>query len=141
MDARPETRIWLESYYEAADSLQFERLAAFFTPDVVGRYPNGHVIRGRDAVIERFQRNLTSLERVSHRVLSAWEEDELVIYELSVRYWLHDGDVITRPAAAILSTDGTLIREQRIFADPTGIWKPVAPSSSAPQPDAPSAAR
>ncbi len=122
MKAQQSTIHWLEAYYAAMDSLQFDQVAEYLAEDVHNHYATGIEVVGRDTVLERGRKNLGALERIRHAVRNVWEEDDELIFELAVTYWRKDGKVIERPGMGIFVMQDGRIREQRLFVDANGVW-------------------
>jgi ketosteroid isomerase-like protein len=122
MKASPETVAWLEAYYRSLDALRADEIAGHFAEDVLTRYPGGGEVTGRDALMEVTAKSLRRLQRIHHRLLGVWEEEDLVIFELEVTYERTDGATIVRPGMGIFVMEDGRIREQRLFVDMGGVW-------------------
>jgi ketosteroid isomerase-like protein len=113
---------WLESYYAAMDSLQFDKVAEFLDEKCHNFYATGHELVGRDQILARGERNLGLLERIRHSVRNVWEEGDELIFELAVTYWRRDGQTIERPGMGIFVLKDGRIAQQRLFVDANGVW-------------------
>lgn len=122
MNATQSTIDWLESYYTAMDSLQFDKVADFLDEDCHNHYATGIEVVGRDNILRHGEKNLALLERIRHLVRNVWQEGDELIFELSVTYWRKDGEVIERPGMGIFVMKDGRIREQRLFVDANGVW-------------------
>jgi ketosteroid isomerase-like protein len=122
MNATQNTIDWLESYYSAMDSLQFDKVADFLDEACHNHYATGVELVGRDNILERGATNLGLLERIRHSVRNVWEEGDELIFELAVTYWRKDGEVIERPGMGIFVMKDGRIAEQRLFVDANGVW-------------------
>jgi ketosteroid isomerase-like protein len=122
MQATQSSIDWLESYYTAMDSLQFDKVAEFLDEDCHNFYATGTELVGRDKILARGERNLGLLERIRHSVRNVWEEGDELIFELAVTYWRKDGEVIERPGMGIFVLKDGRIAQQRLFVDANGVW-------------------
>jgi ketosteroid isomerase-like protein len=122
MKASAERVAWLEAYYSALDGGRYEEAAPHFAADVLTRYPNGAELTGRDALMAVTEKSLGRLASIRHRVLSVWEEDDEIIFELAIAYARKDGATIERTGVGIFAMRDELIREQRLFVDMAGVW-------------------
>ncbi len=122
MQAKPSTVQWLRAYYEAMDSLRFDRVAEFLHDDCRNTYPTGAVVVGRAKIIERGRKGLGALRGIRHELKQAWEEGDELIFELEVTYWRKDGQEIVRPGVGIFVLHQGKIRQQRLFVDARGVW-------------------
>lgn len=121
--ASPERRAWLADYYGALDAGRYDEAERAFAEDVVTRYPTGHELAGRAALMAVTAKSLGRLASIHHDVKNVWEEGDELIFELAVTYERTDGIKIVRPGTGIfvLDADG-LIAEQRLFVDMAGVW-------------------
>lgn len=121
--ATPERRAWLEDYYGALDAGRYDETERAFAQDVLTRYPNGHELTGRAALMAVTAKSLGRLASIRHDIRNVWEEGDEVIFELEVTYERTDGKTIVRPGTGIFVLDaGGLITQQRLFVDMAGVW-------------------
>jgi ketosteroid isomerase-like protein len=99
------------------DAFDPDKFIAHLTEDVVFRFGNGEPVVGRAAVREAVAGFFSTIDGLSHRILNSWDVDDLTIVQADVEYHRKDGKHVTVPNADILTFDGDLVRDWRIYID------------------------
>lgn len=99
------------------DSMDPGRFVASLTPDVVFQFGNAEPITGRAGVKEGVAEFFSSIDGLTHHIQSVWEVGDTVITQIDVEYRRKDGKTVTVPNADILTYDGDLVRDWRIYID------------------------
>jgi ketosteroid isomerase-like protein len=114
-----------ESLFSAIDNCDVDGFMTWLSDDCSFTYGSGETVRGAAAVRDLVAAFLASFEAVSHQVDSTWENDGAAITEGAVTYITADGRSTTLPFCNVLHlTDDRLIRDYRVYIDPTPLAKP-----------------
>jgi len=99
------------------DAFDPDKFVAHLTPDVVFRFGNGDPATGRAAVREAVAGFFSTIDGLTHHIRDAWELGDTTIVQVDVEYRRKDGKTVTVPNADILTYDGELVRDWRIYID------------------------
>lgn len=99
------------------DAFDPDKFIAHLTEDVVFRFGNGEPVNGRAAVREAVAGFFSTIDGLSHYILNSWDVDDATIVQAEVEYARKDGKRVTVPNADILTFDGDLVRDWRIYID------------------------
>lgn len=99
------------------DTLDPDKFVAHLTPDVVFRFGNADPITGREAVREAVAHFFATIDGLTHHVRNVWDVDDTTIAQIDVEYRRKDGKTVIVPNADILTYDGELARDWRIYID------------------------
>lgn len=114
---------WIGAYYEAADSLDIERLLKLHTDDTRLAFANAPVVEGKEGVRAAFSGFWSTIKAMSHRTTGAWSlhGGRVGIAEILVTYTRHDGSQVTIKACTTLRRRDGRVAEIRIHGDFTPI--------------------
>jgi ketosteroid isomerase-like protein len=114
---------WIYEYFEAADSLDLERLLAQHTDDVLLTFANYPTVAGREKFSEAIGGLWSRLKGMSHSLTGAWSLDrgEVGIAESVVTYTRKDGSLFTATACSVLRRRDGKVADLRIHADLNGL--------------------
>jgi ketosteroid isomerase-like protein len=116
--APQETIDLLNDYFGALEAKDFDRLRGFYAEDVALTFANHPTITGAKNVLALMADLAGKLDRIEHRLLRVWQEDEgVVVLEVRCIYHLNDGAVIEITACSIfVSVDGRFA-DMRLYVD------------------------
>ncbi len=83
------------------------------------RFGSAEAMVGHDAIRARLTWIFSSYRRMEHAFLHVWVSGDTVLLEATVTYELLDGRAIPVPALTVIEYCDGLIRDLRIFTDPT----------------------
>lgn len=123
---------WPARFFEDADSLQLDRLGAWFADDVDIRLANMPPITGRAAGEEAFRQFWSSLIGMSHRREIVVVDGDDAVQGSQVTYTRPDGSAATMPVASHLRRNaaGQLLRLW-IYIDLAPLFAPADAEASA----------
>jgi ketosteroid isomerase-like protein len=104
------------------DAFDPDKFVAHLTPDAKFRFANADPVTGRDAVREAVAGFFSSIDGLTHHILTVYESGETVIAQIDVEYRRKDGKSVTVPNADILIFDGDLVRDWQIYIDVTPVY-------------------
>ncbi len=104
------------------DAFDPDKFVAHLTPDVVFRFGNGDPATGRAAVREAVAGFFSTIDGLTHHIRDAWELGDTTIVQVDVEYRRKDGKTVTVPNADILTYDGELVRDWRIYIDVAPVY-------------------
>jgi ketosteroid isomerase-like protein len=99
------------------DAFDPDKFVAHLTPDAVFRFGNADPVTGRAAVKEAVAGFFSTIDGLTHHIKNVWEQGDTVITQIDVEYRRKDGKTVTVPNADILTYDGELVRDWRIYID------------------------
>jgi ketosteroid isomerase-like protein len=112
-------KIDLEALYAAIDAKDADRFVTFLTDDAVFRYGSQPAVQGRHAVHEYVAGFFGTLAGLSHTIHDTWERDGALVMRGDVTYTKHDGGAVTLPFTNIFYTQGDLVQQYLVYADPS----------------------
>jgi ketosteroid isomerase-like protein len=114
---------WIYEYFEAADSLDLERLLAQHTDDVQLTFANYPTVTGKEKFREAIGGLWSSIKGMSHGITGAWSltEEPVGIAESVVTYTRKDGSLFAAKACTVLRRRGGKVADIRIHADVNGL--------------------
>ncbi|MFJ4539959.1 nuclear transport factor 2 family protein [Streptomyces tibetensis] len=116
--APQETVDLLNDYFGALEAKHFDRLRTFYADDVTLTFANHPTITGADEVLALMVDLAGKLERIEHRLLRVWQEDDgVVILEVRWVYHLNDGGVIETTACSIFAITNGKFADMRLYVD------------------------
>ena len=104
------------------DAFDPDKFIAHLTPDVTFRFGNADPVVGRAAVKEAVTGFFSTIDGLTHHILSTYESGETVIAKIDVEYLRQDGKSVTVPNADILVFDGDLVRDWQIYIDVAPVY-------------------
>lgn len=104
------------------DAMDPERFVAHLTPDVVFQFANAEPVTGQAAVKEAVAGFFATIDGLTHHIKNVWEVGDTVITQIDVEYRRKDGRTVTVPNADILTRDGDLVRDWRIYIDVAPVY-------------------
>jgi ketosteroid isomerase-like protein len=99
------------------DSFDPDKFVAHLTEDVRFRFGNGEPVVGRANVRDAVAGFFTTIDGLTHHILSAWDIDDVSVAQIDVEYTRKDGKHVTVPNADILVFDGDLVSNWQIYID------------------------
>jgi ketosteroid isomerase-like protein len=99
------------------DAFDPDKFVTHLTPDVVFRFGNSDPVTGRDAVREAVAGFFSTIDGLTHHIRNVWELGDTAVAQIDVEYRRKDGKTVTVPNADILTWDGDLVRDWRIYID------------------------
>jgi hypothetical protein len=115
---------WIYEFFRSADSLNMDRLAAHFTPDVKLTFANFPTSSGIEALKAAIAHLWSRVKGMSHSVQGAWSlhEGQMGISESAVMYTRLDGSLYYCKVASIFRRrpDGKIF-DFRICGDTSGL--------------------
>lgn len=114
---------WIYEYFEAADSLDLERLLSQHTDDVRLTFANYPTATGKEKFSESIGGLWSRIKGMSHSMTGAWslDGDEVGIAEAIVTYTRKDGSLFTIKACTVLRRRDGKVADIRIHADLNGL--------------------
>lgn len=104
------------------DALDADKFVAHLTPDVAFRFGNADPVIGRAAVKEAVVGFWATIDGLTHHMRNVWELGDTAIVQADVEYRRKDGKTVTVPNADILTYDGDLVRDWRIYIDISPVY-------------------
>jgi ketosteroid isomerase-like protein len=99
------------------DAMQPEKFVAHLTEDVVFQFANFDPAVGRESVRQAVEAFYQTISGMTHHVKNVYEDGDVSIAQIDVEYVRQDGKHVTVPNADILTFDGDLVKDWRIFID------------------------
>ena len=106
------------------DSFDPDRFAAHLTEDVFFQFGNGEPVTGRAAVREAVAGFFSTIGGLTHHIRDTWQVGDVAIAQIDVEYLRKDGKTVTIPNADILTFDGDLASDWRIYIDLAPLYAP-----------------
>lgn len=120
------TKGLIEEFFEVADSLDVDRFCAFLPEDIVWRFANFPVARGREELRGQYQIVVDVAERMKHDIMGIWRDADCITVETRVHYTDRYGREFSYPGCDIIFVEGDVIKEIRIFVDNHELFIPPA---------------
>lgn len=117
-----ELRNWLTKLYETIDSKDADGFASFITEDGLFRFGNAPAVEGRTAIRDLVAGFFTTIKASEHKIVNAWKNDDVIVWQGEVRYTRNDGSQLTVPFANIFYMEGDLIKEYLIYIDNSQLY-------------------
>ncbi|GIG68077.1 nuclear transport factor 2 family protein [Phytomonospora endophytica] len=99
------------------DTFDPDRFVAHLTPGAVFRFANAPVISGRAEIRDAVAAFFDTIAGLTHHVHHVWEHGDVSIAQTDVEYVRKDGGTVLIPNADILTFDGDLAKDWRIYID------------------------
>lgn len=112
----------IEAIFADIDTLDPANLVRHLTEDVEFRFANNEPMVGRDAVNEGVAGFLSTIAGMRHNIRDVYTDGDTVITRIDIDYVRHDGKTVTVPNADILTFEGDLVKDWRIFIDLTPVY-------------------
>lgn len=112
----------LERLFEAIDGKDATGFVEFLAEDATFRFGSSSTVSGKANIKNSVEGFFASVKSLDHRILSVWEEADILICEGEVTYRRQDGKILTLPFANIFKMKGALISDYRIYIDPTPLF-------------------
>ncbi|MGF6367954.1 ketosteroid isomerase-like protein [Paraburkholderia sp. RAU6.4a] len=110
------------SVYEACDSMDEERFAAFLAEDCVFVYANAAPVIGRVAAAASVKSFMALIARIKHTLLEVWQCDDVIVSRMQVTYTRKDGTTLTVPAMTTWRVRQREISEYLIYVDVSSLF-------------------
>ena len=109
---------WVKAHYRDVDSLDAEKVAAWFTDDGTVVFANHPPVVGRSAIKAALGDFMSSIRGMRHEFGNVWEVGATTVFEARVTYTSKDGaSTVVIPAATFLERRGDKIASCRIYVD------------------------
>lgn len=105
------------STFADIDAFDPDKFIAHLTPDVTFQFGNADPAVGRAAVREAVAAFFSTIDGLTHHIKNVWEFGDTVITQIDVEYRRKDGKTVVVPNADILTYEGDLVRDWRIYID------------------------
>ena len=112
----------IDSLFKAIDKMDAAGFASFLTEDASFKFGNAQVVSGRENIQNAVAKFFSTLKGLSHHIVKVWEEADIIICEGQVTYTNLDGKKLTLPFADILEIKGGLVKDYRIYMDPSPLY-------------------
>jgi ketosteroid isomerase-like protein len=113
------------SFFKEVDAMDAQAVGKFLAEDAVMIFGNADPMVGREAIVAGNAAFMTSIKRLSHRLLTEWAVADAIIAHTEVTYLRLDDKEVTIPAVTILRTrDDGLFTHLQVFYDPAPIFAP-----------------
>jgi ketosteroid isomerase-like protein len=117
-----ETLKFVRSVYEAVDSMDETRLAAFLTDDCIFTFGNAKPVAGQAAVAEASKAFMSLIAGIKHEIHDVWGVDDTIVTRLTAIYTRKDKSVMSFPGVTIWRIRGSMIADYSIYIDNTPLF-------------------
>lgn len=118
---------WPAAFFADADSLDLDRLASWFAPEVDVRFANAPPIVGHGPAREAFAQFWSNITGMAHRREALVLDGPVAIQIADVTYTRMDGSAVILPVASHLRRYGpAMIDRLWIYIDLAPLFAPVA---------------
>ena len=104
------------------DAMKVDSFVARMSEDIVFQFGNAESVVGRSAVRAYVDHFFSTIKGLSHHVRNVWDVGNTTIVQMDVEYLRIDGRAVTAPAANILTYDGDLACDWRVYVDVTMLY-------------------
>lgn len=104
------------------DAMKVDSFVARLSEDVVFQFGNAESVVGRSAVRTYVAQFFSTIDGLSHDIKNMWDVGNTTIVQMDVEYLRIDGRAVSAPAANILTYDGDLTRDWRVYVDVTMLY-------------------
>jgi limonene-1,2-epoxide hydrolase len=105
------------------ESMNVDEAIKLFTEDCQYRFGNYPPAFGREGVRQSAtSTHLTAIKGVSFDIKGIWEIGDVVVCEMEINYIRTDDTVLTLPCTDVFRMEGDLIRDMRIYMDPSPLY-------------------
>jgi ketosteroid isomerase-like protein len=99
------------------DAMDVDGFVGRLSEDVVFQFGNAEPVVGRSAVKEFVGQFFSTIQGLNHHIKNLWDVEDTTIVQIDVEYLRIDGHSVTVPNSDILTYDGDLVRDWRIYVD------------------------
>ena len=103
--------------FAAIDAMDADTFVAFLTDDVVFQFANHDPAQGREQVAAACGAFWETIAGLTHHIRNVYHDGNVSIAQSDVEYVRQDGKHVTVPNADILTFEGDLVKDWRIFID------------------------
>jgi len=107
----------LSAIFADIDVFDPDKFVAHLTEDVTFRFGNAEPVVGRANVREAVAGFFTTIDGLTHHILSTWDAGDVSVAQIDVEYVRKDGKHVTVPNADILVFAGDLVSNWQIYID------------------------
>ncbi|MGV0603470.1 nuclear transport factor 2 family protein [Mycolicibacterium sp. XJ1904] len=104
------------------DAMKVDSFVARMSEDVVFQFGNAETVVGRSAVRTYVAQFFSTIDGLGHDIKNIWDVGNTTIVQMDVEYLRIDGRAVSAPAANILTYDGDLACEWRVYVDLTPLY-------------------
>lgn len=104
------------------DAMEVDSFVARLSEGVVFQFGNAESVVGRSAVRTYVAQFFSTIEGLSHDIENIWDVGNTTVVQMIVEYLRIDGRAVSAPAANILTYEGDLAREWRVYVDVTPLY-------------------
>ncbi|WP_375483526.1 nuclear transport factor 2 family protein [uncultured Mycobacterium sp.] len=108
--------------FAAIDAMDPDKFVKHLTQDVVFRFGNAEPTVGRTSVQEAVSRFFASIAGMKHQIERVYEIGDAAVVQIEIEYTRKDGRRVTVPNADILTFEGELVRDWRIYIDVSPVY-------------------
>lgn len=118
-----ETLNWLQSKYQAVDSMNAEAYRTFLSEDCELQFGNNPIVKCNNEIIGGLKHFWDAIQGLDHSFLNILGNDHLIAAEALIDYTRKDSKVVTVPCVTVIerNEDG-LASSVRIFMDSTPVF-------------------
>lgn len=118
---------WVAAFFRDADTVEIDKLAAWFADDIELRFANNPAIRDKATAVEVMSQFYGSIAGMSHAVEALVGEGDTAAQQSIVTYTRRDGGVVPLPVSSYLRRNaaGKLDRLW-IYIDIAPLWAEAA---------------
>lgn len=116
--AEAAAREWVQSFLDAVDSLEVDRVLSFFGETSTWTYANNPPMKGlaeMRAAMAPFHEMLAGISHVLRECFAP--RPGVIVAEFDVTYTRHDGATFTAPASGVYELRDGLIHDYRVYVD------------------------
>lgn len=114
---------WIDDLFADIDRRDPDAFVGHLTEDVSFTFGNADTVRGRPAVAAAVGGFFQSIAALQHEIAEAWSLPGVVVVHGTVAYTRHDRSRLTVPFATIMTLEGDLVRDYRIFVDASLLYQ------------------
>ena len=107
----------LTDYFQAMEVKDFDRLGAYYAENITQTFANAPTITGRDTMLAQMRGLLGKVTSLAHPLLNVWQEDGVVIFEVTSVWRFHNGTEVKINACSIFTIVDGKFTDQRIYVD------------------------
>jgi limonene-1,2-epoxide hydrolase len=105
------------------EAMKIDEAVKQFTENSYYRFGNAPPAVGREAISQLTKSShFAQIIGLSFDIRAIWEQNNIVICEMEISYTRTDGRILTLPFTDIFHIEGNLVREMRIYIDPSPLF-------------------
>jgi limonene-1,2-epoxide hydrolase len=105
------------------EAMNVDEAIKMFTEDCSYRFGNYPAARGREGVRQSAtSTHLTAIKGVAFDIKGIWESGDVLVCEMEINYTKTDDSILTLPCTDVFRMEGNLIKDMRIYMDPSPLY-------------------